>query len=78
MVHKILPDIPEKKTTKLKKALVKLRKNFKEGKWGLTLTLNKKEVFFGIIVNDIIIEQTRRKKVIKEKGRMVNFFPTPS
>lgn len=77
MVHKILPDIPEKKTKRLKKALIKLKKNFSQGKWGLTFTLNKKEVFFGIIINDIVITPTRRKKVIKEKGKMVNFFPTP-
>jgi len=77
MVHKILPDIPEKKTKKLKKTLIKLKKNFSQGKWGLTFTLNKKEVFLGVIINDILITPTRRKKVIKEKGRMVNFFPTP-
>ncbi len=49
---------------------------FKRGKWGITINLGLKELFLGLLVNDIIIEPTkRRKRLHKTPGKFIHFLP---
>lgn len=74
MAHKLLPIIDNKQPKKSKKITLP---NF-QGKFGVGVMIGTKEIFFGVTLTDILIEQVVRRKMVKtpkSKTRVLNFNP---